>query len=103
MAETPKWAETEINKARKERARKLEIEGFQVRDQRVKLAEVPLSLRELTHVSELSLAGNVLTELPEWLVELKDLTSLNLNFNAIGNTVEGARRSLDVISKLTKL
>ncbi|HEY6329573.1 MAG TPA: COR domain-containing protein, partial [Blastocatellia bacterium] len=68
--------ETLIEKARKNRSRKLSLADKG-------LSELPDSLFELSQLERLSLSGNQLTELPESIGQLKGLEALDVSSNRL--------------------
>lgn len=47
------------------------------------LRQLPPALKKLTHLLDLNIAGNALSELPEWLGDFKELQTLRANENRV--------------------
>jgi len=76
-------AEQEIEKARRSRAKKLDLSLSWGTKDSDKLTELPEALGQLTQLQSLDLSSNHLTALPEWLGQLTQLQSLDLSNNQL--------------------
>ncbi|MDM8527378.1 hypothetical protein QUF58_04130, partial [Anaerolineales bacterium HSG24] len=73
---TPDWAKQKIAEAKVAQAKKLNLDGYG-KDER--LQHVPPELAELTQLEILNLRHTNLSELPEFLGQLTNLTQLDLS------------------------
>ena len=64
-------------------------------EQQPKLSAVPTSVQQLKKLLSLDLNGNQLTDLPEWIGDLKELGRLNVSDNPF--TVDGMISLLELI------
>lgn len=80
---TYREAEKKIEKARRSRAKELDLRARPVAAPDEKLTELPELLGQLTQLQSLHLSGNQLTALPESLGQLTQLQNLVVNNNQL--------------------
>src|SRR5262245_49381577 len=91
-------AEKKIAEALKSGATELDLSHNYSKDEE-KLTELPDALWQLTQLTELNLSDNQLTTLPESLGQLTELTELDLSNNQLTTLPE----SLGQLTQLTEL
>src|SRR5687768_9403987 len=81
---TPQWALERIQKTKKEKSAILDLNGMFFGH----LTEIPDAVFELSQLTVLDLSDNQLTSLPESISRLKKLTSLGLRKNKLTSLPE---------------
>ncbi len=93
-------AEKKIAEALQSGATELDLSNSQYKDPKPpQLTELPDSLRKLTQLTSLNLSYNQLTTLPDSLGQLTQLTSLNLSYNQLTTLPD----SIGQLTQLTSL
>jgi Leucine-rich repeat (LRR) protein/GTPase SAR1 family protein len=99
MAETPRWAQEKIDRARAEGLKELDLSRERLTDLYgniihpvVPLFQIPDQVFELEQLETLKLGNNYIWVIPEHLSRLQNLTTLDLSFNGLSEIPEHLSR-----------